>query len=58
MAKYKVAAKSYECGLKDRYSFNYPSKTDDPKDPRVIVKKSREPLLEKLCKTVMFLNHL
>jgi hypothetical protein len=50
MAKCKEAARSYVCRLKGKYSFNCPSKTDDPKDPRTIVKRSREPLLEKLCK--------
>jgi hypothetical protein len=50
MAACKEEARKYVCKLRDNYSFNCPSRTKDLKNPKVIVKKSREPLIERLCK--------
>jgi hypothetical protein len=50
MAKCKNAARKYVNSLRDKYTFNCSSITEDPKDPRIIVKRSREPLIEKLCR--------
>jgi hypothetical protein len=46
----KEETRKYVCKLRDNYYFNCLSRTKDPKNPKVIVKRSREPLIEKLCK--------